>query len=106
MITFNLIYIFIILPLQIKPLAREKNRSAMDWSILSILACIGAEFGLALLFVIGSEYLPSFLGLTMQKEGFGRLIFRLLIFICGIIVGQLMKKHLLSMPVLENIVKK
>lgn len=106
MITFNLIYIFVILPLQIKPLAKQKNRSAMDWSILSILACLGVEFGLALIFLIGSQYLPSFWGLTMQKEGLGRFIFRLLAFVCGFIVGQFMKNYLSSMPVLEDTTKK
>ncbi|HEX8459230.1 MAG TPA: hypothetical protein VF656_18205 [Pyrinomonadaceae bacterium] len=80
----ELYFIFYRIPKMMSQLARERNRSAVKWSILGIVAWIGAEFFSALIFGIiyglGSiflewpEEMPPFVTLLLYVVALGSAI--------------------------------
>lgn len=48
----ELIFLLIIIPLRVRALAKERNESALKWSLAAIGAWIGAEFAVGIILVV------------------------------------------------------
>jgi hypothetical protein len=95
----ELYFLLIRLPQMMSQLARERNRSAVGWSVIGIVAWIGAE--LAVFFVYGFIYAigQAQWGWPEQQPGGVLFLIYVLALVAAILGAGIARRVLRSMPV-------
>jgi hypothetical protein len=97
----ELIFLFIVIPRRMSRLARERNRSALKWSLAAIGVWLGAEVGVTSLLVFLIFFSSSAWGVPEDPEAASTVAYAPAL-IAALVSAEYMIRRLRAKPRLSN----